>query len=440
MKIVFYTTSSTNTEKGRAFYLPRKADCWDELANDFPEHEIVVVAQEPAYFLIDRNTDGKIIEPQQVKYIITEESATAEEIAQKIIDTRCNIAVAVSISSVPFDWNGIKDSAIAEILNANGIKTIANPVTTSMIFFDKWQTHQKLKNCGFNVANAVYVNNSLFFAERNQGNIRNNVYRESILLQIQKLRYPVIIKPTTGSASFRTEIVQSFEIAKGKLCSKKNKTDLLVEEFLDGEQFGIEIYRANDEYVVSQLFLLSVNADGVVEPMKNIKIGPIIDAKYTIPQLQTQLKKLAEEFSFGAITQVDVIFKDNTWYIIEINPRLSGLTATIAASQGRNIFSILMDSALGTQGKYSHNDNSIYAISFKIPELDDDTLKSLFENTFVTLISDFPLGKSAYREIIIGGQNTKQKLLADVQELSKEFPCIINKEIRKKIEVLVKKL
>ena len=405
MKIVFYTSSSTNTEKGRAFYLPRKADCWDELANDFPEHEIVVVAQEPAYFLIDRNADGKIIEPNNAKYTIIEENATTEEIVQKIIALNPDIAVAVSISSVPLDWNGLKDSAIAEILNANGIKTIANSVATSMIFFDKWQTHLALKQRSYNVAKAVYIHNALFFAERNQGNIRNSVYRDCQLLEIQKLTYPVVIKPTTGSASFRTEIVQSFEHAKGILCSKKNKNDLLVEEFLVGEQFGIEIYRAKENYIVSQLFLLSVNADGVVDPMKNIKMGPIIDAKYNIPQLQKQLQNLAREFSFGAITQVDLIFKDSTWYIVEINPRLSGLTATIAASQGRNTFSILMEAAIGTQEKYLHNDNSNYTISFKIPELDTHTLHEVFAKPYVKSISDFPLGKSAYREIIIDGQN-----------------------------------
>ena len=436
MKIVFYTSSSTNTEKGRAFYLPRKADCWDELANDFPEHEIVVVAQEPAYFLIDRNADGKIIEPQQVKYIIIEENATTEEIAQKIIDTRCNIAVAVSISSVPFDWNGIKDSAIAEILNAHGIKTIANSVATSMIFFDKWQTHQELKNRGFNVANAVYVNNSLFFAERNQGNIRNNVYRESILFQIQTLRYPVIIKPTTGSASFRTEIVQSFEIAKGKLCGKKNKSDLLVEELLQGEQFGLEIYRAKDEYVVSPLFRLSVNTEGIVDPLKNIKIGPIIDAKYNIPQLQKTLQTLAIEFSFGAITQVDLIFVNGKWFIIEINPRWSGLTATISASQGRNPFFILMDSVNGFQTDYSMPANIKNAVSFKIPELDDNILTLLFEKPYVKSISNFPLGKSAYREIIIGGQNSKKDLVRDLNELLISFPQVVSLEIITEIDKL----
>ncbi len=141
VKIVFYTTSSTFTEDRRAFYLSRKADLWDELAECYPEHEIIVALQEPAYFLIDRDSDGKIFEPQKAKCIIIEETASIEDIAQKIIDTGCDIAIAISISSVPLDWNGLKDSSIAEILNANGIKTIANPVATSMLFFDKWQTN-----------------------------------------------------------------------------------------------------------------------------------------------------------------------------------------------------------------------------------------------------------------------------------------------------------
>lgn len=435
MKIVFYTTSSTNTEETRAFYLPSRADCWDALANDFPEHELVVVVQEPAYFIIDRDKDGKILEPLKTKYILIEENVTTEECAQKIIDLNPDIAIAISISSVPFDWNGLKDSSIAEILNNRGIKTISNPVETSLAFFDKWQTNQVLSNRGFNVAKAVYVHNGLFLAERNHANIRNNVYRECVLQQIQKLHYPVIIKPTTGSASFRTEIVDSFEIAKGKICSKKNKGDLIVEELLQGEQFGLEIHRNKDEYIVLPPFKLSVNTEGVVDPMKNIKVGPIRDAKY-FTQLQNDLQKLSKEYSFGAITQVDLIYKDNSWYIIEINPRWSGMTETIAASQERNSFSILLDSIVSTKIDYSESKNLKYSVSFKIPELEENILKELFAYPYVKSISDFPLGKTAYREMVVVGQS-KENLVTDIKELSKEFPLVVSDDIVEEVKKLL---
>ncbi len=436
MKIVFYTTSSTFTEDRCAFYLPTKADLWDELAERYPEHEIIVVFQEPSYFLIDRNKNGTIMQPKLARYVLIEETASTEEISQKIVALKPDVAIAISISSVPLDWNGLKDSAIAEILQSYGIKTIATPVETSMIFFDKWRTHQELRCRGYNVAKAMYVHNGLFFAERNQANIRNNVYRDCQLLQIQKLRYPVIIKPTTGSASFRTEIAQNFEVAKGKLCSKKNKGDVIVEEFIQGEQFGLEIHRVKDEYVCSPLFKLSVNSDGVVDPMKNIKFGPITDEKYECSQLQNVLIQLAKELEFPVITQVDVIFKDNSWYIIEINPRWSGMTETIAASQGRNSFSILLNSVVCSKIDYSNTVNFKNVVSFKIPELNEDILKSLYAKPFVKVISDFPLGKSAYREIIIGGQSTKEELITDIQELSREFPHVIDSDIITKVKNL----
>ena len=48
-----------------------------------------------------------------------------------------------------------------------------------------------------------------------------------------------------------------------------------------------------------------------------------------------------------------VLYRNGEWFIIEINPRWSGMTTTTAAMEGRNPLAIFVDSILGTDKNYS---------------------------------------------------------------------------------------
>ena len=50
---------------------------------------------------------------------------------------------------------------------------------------------------------------------------------------------------------------------------------------------------------------------------------------------------MAQSLKFEGTVQVDLVYRAGEWYIIEINPRWSGMTTTTAAMEGRNPLSIL---------------------------------------------------------------------------------------------------
>lgn len=64
--------------------------------------------------------------------------------------------------------------------------------------------------------------------------------------------------------------------------------------------------------------------------------------------------------------QVDLVYRNGEWFIIEINPRWSGMTTTTAAMEGRNPLVIFVDSILGTDKNYSMKRNLKYALNFKM--------------------------------------------------------------------------
>ena len=77
-----------------------------------------------------------------------------------------------------------------------------------------------------------------------------------------------------GLSSFGMDVASTFAEARHILLSKKNNGDRLVEEFLDGQSFGIEVYGTDGNYTVSAPLINSVNQFGLTSPKQNVKLGP----------------------------------------------------------------------------------------------------------------------------------------------------------------------
>ena len=110
----------------------------------------------------------------------------------------------------------------------------------------------------------------------------------------------------------------------------------MVEELIQGEQFGTEIHGIEGRYSVLPPIAFSVNKDGITDPLNSVKFGPVTDPAYHFEKVQE-----------------DLVYRNGEWFIIEINPRWSGMTTTTAAMEGRNPLAIFVDSILGTDKNYS---------------------------------------------------------------------------------------
>ena len=89
------------------------------------------------------------------------------------------------------------------------------------------------------------------------------------------------------------------------------------------------------------------------------------DPSYHFEKVQEELLNMAQSLKFEGTVQVDLVYRAGEWYIIEINPRWSGMTTTTAAMEGRNPLSIFVDSILGTDKNYSMKRNLKYALNFR---------------------------------------------------------------------------
>lgn len=329
MKIVFYSTNSNTFNPQTFLYetLPSNQYFFDKFIKKHPDDEFICVSQLPAMFMPEKSVK------------ILSDKLNALEFADYILTLNADIAIAMTFWVSPFDWLSINDCLVAQKLEMNGVKTICHPLDTNLICFDKWKAHQFLLQHGFLVPKTIFVDHDLYFCAGSHKEVIHNVYKDSIKNQLAQLSLPLIIKDTVGLSSYGMTVVHTYGEALCYLNSKRNNSNRIVQEYIQGKQYGVEIYGCPGNYHIFPLFEFTLNQYGISSPKLSEKNGPFpVDKK-----LQKILIALAEKMRFCGIAQIDLIFSDNKWYIIEINPRLNGMTYTGCAYLGKSVFELLYD-------------------------------------------------------------------------------------------------
>lgn len=485
MRLVFFNTNSNHFDPKIVHIktIPSWNEEWSRVAKNFSNHEFFLAAMLPAMFLLDY--ENKAIQKAANVNYVELRGASAEEIAEEILALNPDVAVAASFWITPYDWLGLQDAMVAEILRGRGVRTVAHSVRTQAICFDKFKTHIFLRENNFKCAAAVHVNYDLFWAERKKSELRNNVYREFILREISKLNFPVIIKATTGVSSYGMEVVHTLPAVRAYLNSKKFNSDRLVEEFLEGIQFGTEIHtvKNSDGTFSPKVFpplMYSVNQYGITSPKQSVKLGPLNSEKFKTHELSRELERLAKILQFEGIAQIDLVFHKNEWHIIEINPRLSGSSAAIALIKQKSLPQILAEFALGIydaratddamkiaknlgnensqnfceknfRGNSAKNISHNYAqekfsaqissansrtefplyLNIKFPHLSEEQMRALFALPFVKYLCQTKndaarqFREMGFCEILFGGVFSPQELLSQLEEIKARFPEVI---------------
>ncbi|MBR0495579.1 MAG: hypothetical protein IJJ71_05335 [Treponema sp.] len=457
MRILFYSTSSNlyDDEAIKTITLPSFTEQWDFLAENHGEHEFLIASQLPAMFLADVSGNN-IEDSRKVKRIgrLLIKSDKEKEIAEELAELKPDLAVAASFYVTPYDWLTIKDAMVADFLREKGIKTICHSVDTAVICFDKWRTHLFLEKIGVNAARAVYMHHELWINGGNRRELKSNVYRDSVFHEVKKLRFPVIIKDTTGLSSFGADVVNDFDEAVGILKSKKTTSDRIIEEMIGGEQFGCEIYGTFDEksecgdYTIFPPFKFSVNQYGITSPKQSVKFGPIglneeEAEKYKIADLNAMLLKVADGLHLDGIAQVDLVFDGEKWFVIEINPRLSGMSTTYAASAALPLSEVIFENLINSS--QSAQSSQRFSINIKFPILARGKLKELKALPYVAFVNQIEnhaakqIREQGYCEVILCGE-TREILRENLLDLKEKFADFIEEGFFDKAEEMLKEL
>ena len=495
MKIVFYSSNSNIFDKENFFIttLPSHFQKWKEFIKNHPEDEFYFVTEQPGMFILDSFYLGFITNPKngRVKglkvvsldrtyfdedevcknnlsvenllkenniFVLQENSCDLDIFAQKIMSFNPDFAISMSFWVNPFDWLPVQDSLIAEKLESNGIKVISHPAELNYNFFDKNKTKQILEKNGFLTPKGIYVNHDMYFCAGNRKEIKKNVYKDYILNQIKKLNFPLIAKDPFGLSSYGMQVLNTYGEVCNYLNSKKNNSDRIIEEMISGNQFGIEFLCCNaisntktisNEKSISIFppFMFSVNKYGITSPKQSIKIGPIKENSqkndFCVKELYDLIKKLAQTFDFNGIAQVDLVLHEKQWYIIEINPRLSGMTLSSLSffnDFNNSIFEVfynhfvLKNQTVNESINKISNSEAIKCINLKLPLLSKDDLLKLKNLSFVKYVcqtenkSALQEREKGFCEVIICGESACE-LQSYIVKIEKDFSTEAEKSL-----------
>ncbi|MCR5252721.1 MAG: hypothetical protein K6C98_03285 [Treponema sp.] len=440
MNIVIYSTNSNNFDGPSYHYtnLPSNAKNTERVLADFfgadcfTKHHFTIVSELPGMFLLDLQGNELAVKSEHFDYKILpqKEENQPEKVAAIIEGYKPDLVIAATYWVTPFDWLPIKDAQVAEILKAKGIKVICNTLDVSLMSFDKIQTHSFLELNGFPVAKAVYVHHELFWAERNRAELKENPYKESVFYRIKNMNFPVIIKDTSGLSSYGMEVCHTFGQVKNFLNGKKNNGDKIVEEFIKGPQFAMEIWGTPESgYKIFKPFMVSVNQYGITSPKQSVKIGPVEGAElfegdsaananaFPLTLLNSELLRLAKLIKVNGICQVDFGWDEENkrWVIFELNPRLSGMTQLQFESQ--------LGCACGKERP---------AMSLKFPILEPDVLQKLSQIPFVKHVTQTVNDQAkqnrehGYCEVVLTA-GTFNELRQNLITLDNEFSAFMEK-------------
>ena len=382
MKIVFYSTNSNifDEETFKIKVQPQNTVTFQNFCQAHSQHNFFCVTQKPAIFLPEEKLDNQIF------YL--PKDADTKTFADRVASINPDLAIAMTFWIEPYDWLPVSDALVAEELRERGIRTICHSVQTGLICFDKWRTHNELTRLGFQVAPAIFCDHDLYFCAGSNREVLRNIYKESVLTQIQSLRLPVIIKDTTGLSSYGMTVAHTYGEVAGYLNSKRNNSNRLIEEFISGRQFGLEIYGVPGAYTVLPPFEFSVNQYGITSPKQSVKYGPC-----QLPEdLQEMMLKLAEGLKLCGVAQVDLILDDEGhWHIIEINPRLSGMTFTYAVACGLSVFEMIYRTVIEPENTVIEPKTAViepveittnmkkHVLSLKLPLMSDSMMAELLQ-------------------------------------------------------------
>lgn len=224
------------------------------------------------------------------------------------------------------------------------------PVTTcnsfvSAITFNKYASKLYLKE--FSIPTAK----SLVFTKN-----KNTINTEQIA---RELGFPMFVKPNNGGSSFGASMVkQEVELMQAIEKAFDEDTQIIIEEFIKGREFTCGVFKDSErEYVFPITEIISKNEffdyQAKYEGLSN-EITPANLSQQQFLECQQLSSIIYDLLNCKGIVRIDYLFRDNTFYFMEINTVPGMSAASLIPQQAKvyglslsDLYTLLLKNALG---------------------------------------------------------------------------------------------
>ena len=179
---------------------------------------------------------------------------------------------------------------------AIGTTVIGSSYELCEMSLDKFKMYNWLADRGYKCAKS-YMDKEEFFADVGNG----------------KVKYPVFVKPVRGSASIAISKVYDKKMVELLFASEK---DLMLQEFLDGQEIGADVYI---DMVSGEVISIFTKKKILMRAGETDKAVSFKDKK-----LFDLIKKFVSEAGYNGQIDIDIFEVNGEYYISEVNPRFGG--------------------------------------------------------------------------------------------------------------------
>lgn len=177
-----------------------------------------------------------------------------------------------------------------------GVMPLISKYDAVELAFNKYEMYKFLSSNGYKCAKS-YIDKESFYKDLDGG----------------KISFPVFVKPYKGSASININKVNSKEEIDTLF---DIYDDLLIQEFLDGQEIGADVYIDPISKKVVSIF--------TKEKIK-MRAGETDKARsFKDEKLFNLITDLVEKIGYEYMIDMDIFRINNEYYISEINPRFGG--------------------------------------------------------------------------------------------------------------------
>lgn len=179
---------------------------------------------------------------------------------------------------------------------ALGVTVIGSDYDLCEMCLDKWQMYLWLDSHGYRCART--------FVDQKQ-------FEEA--LDAGEIRFPVFVKPIRGSASIAISKVYDRETVAHLFA---HHDGLLIQEFLDGQEIGADVYI---DMVSGEVVSIFTKKKLVMRAGETDKAASFKDEK-----LFALIERFARDAGFRGQIDVDIFEVNGEYFISEVNPRFGG--------------------------------------------------------------------------------------------------------------------
>lgn len=224
-----------------------------------------------------------------------------------------------------------------ERFNAIGTTVIGSSSELCEMALDKMQMYKWLKCHGYNCAKS-WMDKKEFYKAVENGEVA----------------YPVFVKPYRGSASISISKAPDRETVDFLFA---HESDLMIQEFLDGQEIGADVY----------IDMISGEVVSIFTKKKiKMRAGETDKAvSFKDPVLFSLIEKFVLEAGYKGQIDIDIFDIDGQYYISEVNPRFGG-GYPHAYESGCNHMKLILNNLKGSinEKNIGSYDDGIYMMKY----------------------------------------------------------------------------